>query len=644
MRGRARGKEWRVGGKMKLMELRIPEEFTKILERSPSVVYSGSTEELFAMATGDNAPEFLEVKYILPSGKCVTEATVARLRNGIAVNYPEPYMRRREPDCMYIGDDLPTDKPRYKEHFSRDFDATRSETLEWLAGQKLAAFFFKTGRSNLGADAMAIVPANAAFFALGLAMLQGILPVDRLPDGFRPTVFLVVAPPFRHTHFEGKQVVVHNRVNGGHEIFSYNLYPGPSAKKGIYGTLIQKGANEGWITAHCSAVRVITPYDNIATIMHEGASGGGKSEMLEQPHRLPDGRLLKGRNIITKEERYIEIPRTCDLHPVCDDMALCHPSIQKNDGKLSVIDAESGWFLRVNHITEYGTDPDLEKLTAKPPTPLVFLNIDAVPGSRGLIWEHIEDTPGKACPNPRVIIPRSVIPHVVDDAVSVDIRSIGVRMPPCTKKKPTYGIAGIFHVLPPSLAWLWRLVVPRGHENPSIVSTTGMSSEGVGSYWPFATGTMVEQANLLLTQIEKTPHTRYIITPNQHIGAWKTGFMPQWLARDYLARRGHAKFRREQVQPSRCPLLGYALTSMRIEGLSVANWFLQVDTQPEVGPEAYDRGAEILREFFLTELKQYEVPALAKKGREIIDCFVQNGTVEDYCALLPGIEDTIEFE
>jgi hypothetical protein len=33
---------------------------------------------------------------------------------------------------------------------------------------------------------------------------------------------------------------------------------------------------------------------------------------------------------------------------------------------------------------------------------------------------------------------------------------------------------------------------------------------------------------------------RHIICPNQHIGAWQVGFMPQWIAREYLARRGVA--------------------------------------------------------------------------------------------------------
>jgi hypothetical protein len=76
--------------------------------------------------------------------------------------------------------------------------------------------------------------------------------------------------------------------------------------------------------------------------------------------------------------------------------------------------------------------------------PLLFLNIDAVPGSRALVWEHIEDAPGKRCPNPRLIIPRKAFPGVVEGAVTVDIRSFGVRTPPCTKEKPSYGIWASF--------------------------------------------------------------------------------------------------------------------------------------------------------------------------------------------------------
>ena len=60
---------------------------------------------------------------------------------------------------------------------------------------------------------------------------------------------------------------------------------------------------------------------------------------------------------------------------------------------------------------------------------------------------------------------------------------------------------------------------PRGHDNPSIIDTERMTSEGVGSYWPFATDRMVDQANLLLEQIVNSPNTRHILIPNQNIGA-----------------------------------------------------------------------------------------------------------------------------
>ncbi|HMP82143.1 MAG TPA: DUF4914 family protein, partial [Verrucomicrobiota bacterium] len=320
--------------------------------------------------------------------------------------------------------------------------------------------------------------------------------------------------------------------------------------------------------------------------------------------------------------------------PVTDDMALCHPSIQAGDGKLAVQDAEHAWFVRINHIDQYGTHVPLERLTATPPVPLLFLNVDAVAGSRALIWEHIQDAPGKPCPNPRVIIPRDIYPDVVKGSVIVDIRSFGVRTPPCTKQKPSYGIMGLFHLLPPSLAWLWRLVAPRGHANPSIVTSDALSSEGVGSYWPFATGRRVDHANLLLRQFQTHTRMRYILCPNQHVGAWKVGFMPQWVAREYLARRGNARFKSDQIQSARCPLLGYSLYQLQVEGRMIARWMLQVETQPEVGEEGYDKGAAMLREFFHKCLKEYLHPDLDPLARQIIQCCLDNGSVEDYEKLI----------
>jgi hypothetical protein len=277
----------------------------------------------------------------------------------------------------------------------------------------------------------------------------------------------------------------------------------------------------------------------------------------------------------------------------------------------------------------------LEKITIKPQKPLLFLNIKSTPDCTALIWDHIEDTPGKRCPNPRVILPRDIVPGVVNKPVTVDVRSFGVRTPPSSKGEPNYGIVGLFHILPPALAWLWRLVSPRGYSNPSIVSSEGMESEGVGSYWPFATGKMVNHANMLLEQIIQTPRTRYTLTPNQHIGVWKVGFKPQLLMREYLTRRGNAKLRSDQYQEARCSLLGYELNYVTIEGTKIPSRFLQVYKQSEVGVEGYDAGAAILFEFFKNQLEKFKTRDLSLTGRKIIDACLAGAKVEDYNAIIP---------
>ena len=618
-----------------LINYELPETVQKVLSAAPSVSVPESWDELRSLAVRDADDRgWHEVAYDVPGKGSVVEARVCRVKNGIAANYVEPYMRRRDPDCMVIGDSDPTDKPTFEGRFGQPFDSLREESLEWLSQQPLAAFPFSAGIAGKGTDAIVIAPDNAGFFALGLALLQGMLLPDEVPEGFSPKAVIYVMPPYRHTHFDGKQVVVHNRLEGMHELFSYNLYPGPSAKKGIYGVLLNLGEKEKWITMHCSTAEIVTPYDSKVVISHEGASGGGKSELLEQVHRQPDGSLLLGKNTLTGDKRTLSLPQACTINPVTDDMALCHPTLDSGNGKLGLVDAEDAWFLRVNHINEYGIDPHLEKLTIAPPEDLLFLNIEVQPNSTALIWDHIEDKPGSPCPNPRVIMPRSAMPGVVNGSVEVDVRSFGVRCPACTIGKPTYGIIGMFHVLPPALAWLWRLVAPRGHDNPSIVDTEGMSSEGVGSYWPFATGRRVDQANLILEQIVATPKVDYILVPNQHVGAWEVSFMPQWITREYIARRNGAKFSEKQVLPSRCSLLGWSPDSIMIEARQIGSWFFQVEKQPEVGVEAYDAGAKMLEEFFLSELKNFDSPDLLPLGKKIIECCLNGGTIKDYDALL----------
>jgi len=178
-------------------------------------------------------------------------------------------------------------------------------------------------------------------------------------------------------------------------------------------------------------------------------------------------------------------------------------------------------------------------------------------------------------------------------------------------------------------------VAPRGHNNPSIVETEGMTSEGVGSFGPFLTGKITNFANLLLDQIVNSPGTRYILLPNQHIGCYKVSFMPQWIAREYIARRGSARFNPDHLIPARLPLLGYCLETLKVDGQFVRPSLLRPETQTAVGEEGYDKGAKMLTDFFKQELKKYDTPMLNPMGKKIIDLCQNDATLEDYLGVIP---------
>lgn len=110
--------------------------------------------------------------------------------------------------------------------------------------------------------------------------------------------------------------------------------------------------------------------------------------------------------------------------------------------------------------------------------------------------------------------------------------------------------------------------------------------------------------------------------------------MPQWIAREYLARRGGAKFTTDQVVEAPCPLLGYALRSLMVEGQNIPPFFLRVEKQPEVGEDAYNRGALMLQEFFERQLNKYLEADLNPLGRRLIECCLDEGSVRDYESLI----------
>ena len=622
-----------------LNKLVLPEDLMEALEKCEHIVFPKSKAELAELCYGPNGEDRYVVEYEVPGKGMIAEADVVKCKNGPAVNFMEAYMRRRDPHCMYIGDEEPTDKPRFKEAWGYDFEKLRGETMEWLSEQELCVMPFSLGGKIHGYDSLVVGPLNAAFFAYALANIQDFVSIDDIGEKYEPRSIIYVAPPFRHTHFDGKQAVVHVRSDEMHEVFSYNLYPGPSAKKGVFSILLDIGEREGWITNHASAALLQTPYENELVFMHEGASGGGKSEMLEDIHREEDDRVLLAKNTITGENFYLSIGETCKIYPIADDMVMAHKDMQKTHHKLTVTDAENGWFLRVDGDKCYGNIPKYERISIHPTEPVEFFNIDGVPGSTCLIWEHKMEESGKPCSNPRVILTRDMIDDIIpgEDATVVDVRSFGVRMPPSSKENPNYGVMGMVQIIPPALAWLWRLIAPRGFKNPSIADNTKvnkMSSEGVGSYWPFATGKKVTQANMLLKQITDANKTLYILIPNQHIGVYEVGFAGEWITREYLARRG-GTFKAKHLVPARCPLFGYCLDEMKIDGQYVRQTFLRPELQTKLDIDGYDAGAKIITDFFKEELKEFLVPELDPLGRKIIELCLNDAPIEEYEKLTP---------
>ena len=51
-----------------------------------------------------------------------------------------------------------------------------------------------------------------------------------------------------------------------------------------------------------------------------------------------------------------------------------------------VLDAEDGWYLRMDGMNAYGNSPLYERTCIHPSEPLVFFNMDGVPGATCLIW------------------------------------------------------------------------------------------------------------------------------------------------------------------------------------------------------------------------------------------------------------------
>ena len=158
------------------------------------------------------------------------------------------------------------------------------------------------------------------------------------------------------------------------------------------------------------------------------------------------------------------------VHPVTDDMALCHPSLDPGTGKLVLIGMRSTlWFLRVNHIDHYrGRSATLAVAWACIARKTAFLITMPSPTARA----NSGSTRGfarQSLPNPRSDRPaRAIIPHVVQQPVEVEHSLASACVcPACTCEKPTLESVIGSSCLRRRSSWLLRRLVARGPSNPS---------------------------------------------------------------------------------------------------------------------------------------------------------------------------------
>ena len=164
----------------------LPKDLTETLKKSRCLCYPETKEQLEEMCYGPTHSSRYDVVYPIEGRGLVKEAEVVRCKNGTVVNFMEDYMRRRDPDCMRIGDDLPTNKPLFKEKYGYKFSKLRKETMDWLATQQLIILPFKAGGKYYGYDSLMICPMNAAFFALSLANMQGFVSIFDVQQNYKP--------------------------------------------------------------------------------------------------------------------------------------------------------------------------------------------------------------------------------------------------------------------------------------------------------------------------------------------------------------------------------------------------------------------------------------------------------------------------
>jgi len=96
-------------------ELKLPESVREVLNAAPLVQTPETRAQLMDWALGRSSGDTdwtlgnrddhgqYEAVFQAPGAGRIVEAVITKARNGLAINFPDPAMRRRDPDAMVIG-------------------------------------------------------------------------------------------------------------------------------------------------------------------------------------------------------------------------------------------------------------------------------------------------------------------------------------------------------------------------------------------------------------------------------------------------------------------------------------------------------------------------------------------------------------
>jgi len=112
----------------------LPEDLKQALDSAEKIIFPKTKAQLVELCYGPNGAARFNVSYDISEKESYVEADVVRCKNGPSVNFTDAYMRRRDPDCMYIGDELPTDKPKFEDRWGYKFSQAGDHGLDKPSG------------------------------------------------------------------------------------------------------------------------------------------------------------------------------------------------------------------------------------------------------------------------------------------------------------------------------------------------------------------------------------------------------------------------------------------------------------------------------------------------------------------------------